>query len=99
MIKSKESILNFKNAANIIAMSEDMWPLKIALFDYIINIYMESSDPSFMAKPTAEDEADEEEAAENAVDDSDVGVLLRIIEILNKDYEDYINNHVRGTKL
>lgn len=80
-------------------MCEDMWPLKIALFDYIINIYMESSDPSFMAKPSAEDEADEEEVAENAVDDSDVGVLLRIIEILNKDYEDYLSNNVKGTKL
>ena len=79
MIKSKESILNFKNAANIISMCEDMWPLKIALFDYIINIYME--------------------VTEKDVDDSDVGVLLRIIEILNKDYEDYLSDNVRETKL
>lgn len=50
-IKSKESILNFKSAAHIIEMSKDFWPLKIALFEYIINAYMESADPKFMAKP------------------------------------------------
>ena len=63
-------------------MSKDFWPLKIALFEYIIHAYMDNSDPTFMAKPS-EEEAEEEEAAENAIDESDVGILLRLIEILN----------------
>jgi hypothetical protein len=98
-MKCKESILNFKAAANMIKMSEDFWPLKIAVFNYIINCYMECSDPSFMAKPAEDNQAEEEEVSENVVDDSDVGVLLRLIEILNKDFEDYLENNVRQTKL
>jgi hypothetical protein len=59
MVKCKEYILSFKNAANIITMCADLWPLKIALFDYIINIYMKSGDPNFMKKPSVADEADD----------------------------------------
>lgn len=55
-MKCKESILNFRAAANLIEMSKDFWPLKIALFEYIINAYMESADPRFMAKPAEEEE-------------------------------------------
>lgn len=98
-MKCKEAILNFKAAANIIELSKDLWPLKIALFEYIINSYMDSHDPSFMKKPSAEEQAEEEEVADDAVDDSDVGILLRLIEILNADYEDYLNGEVRNTKL
>jgi hypothetical protein len=32
-------------------MSQDFWPLKIAIFDYISNCYMDSNDPEFMKKP------------------------------------------------
>ena len=49
--KCKESILDFKVAANIIKMCGDVWPLKIAVFDYIINAYMDSNDPDFMKAP------------------------------------------------
>ena len=42
--KCKENILNFKQAANMIEMSGSLWPLKIALFKYIINTYMEGQD-------------------------------------------------------
>jgi hypothetical protein len=49
--KCKESILNFKVAANIIIMAKELWPLKISIFDYIINAYMDSHDPEFMARP------------------------------------------------
>lgn len=54
-MKCKESILNFYNAANMIEMSKDLWPLKIALFEYVINSYMDSHDPNFMMKPSAEE--------------------------------------------
>jgi hypothetical protein len=67
----------------MIEMCKDLWPLKIALFEYTINAYMDSHDPHFMMKPSAEEQAAEEEVAENAVDDSDVGILLRLIKILN----------------
>jgi hypothetical protein len=73
--------------------------LKVALFEYIINAYMESADPKFMAKPEEEEEEEKEDIAENAVDDSDVGVLLRLIEILNTDLEDYLFGEIRTTKL
>lgn len=49
--KCKESILNFRVAVNIINMSKDFWPLKIAVLNYITNAYMDSSDPTFMKKP------------------------------------------------
>ena len=79
-IKCKE-VLNFKNAANIIGMSGDFWPLKIAVFEYIIESYFDSADPSFMAKPPEDDEQDDAEKPEG-VDESDVGILLMLIQIL-----------------
>lgn len=54
-MKCKENILNFKAAVNMIKMSKELWPLKIALFEYIIATYMDSSDPNFMKKPSIED--------------------------------------------
>jgi hypothetical protein len=51
--------LNFCNAANIIKMSDDFWPLKIAVFNYIIHSYLDSSDPDFMKAPEEEDADDE----------------------------------------
>ena len=60
---------------------------------------MESADPKFMAKPEEEEEEEKEDIAENAVDDSDEGVLLRLIEILNTDLEDYLFGEIRTTKL
>jgi hypothetical protein len=54
-MKCKENILNFKAAVNMIKMSKELWPLKIALFEYIIATYMDSSDPNFMKKPSNED--------------------------------------------
>lgn len=60
---------------------------------------MDSNDPNFMKKPSAEEQAEEEEVVEGAVDDSDVGILLRLIEILNADYEDFLNGEVRQTHL
>lgn len=98
-MKSKESILNFKSAAHIIEMSRDFWPLKIALFEYIIHAYMESADPKFMAKPQEEEQPEEEEAPENSEDNSDVGILLKLIKVLNDDYENYLAGEVRNTKL
>jgi hypothetical protein len=47
-MKCKEYILDFKNAVRIIVSSHDFWPLKIAMFEYIINCYMNSNDPKFM---------------------------------------------------
>lgn len=98
--KCKESILDFKVAANIIKMAGDLWPLKIAVFDYIINAYMDSNDPKFMRKP--EEEAGEDDNAEGDKD-SDFTVLLLIIEILISDFEQYLGEKegcfVRKTKL
>lgn len=85
-------------ATNIIAMAKDFWPLKIALFEYIIHAYMDNSDPTFMAKPS-EDDGEEDEVAENAVDESDVSILLKLIEILNQDLEDYLNGEISNTKI
>jgi hypothetical protein len=80
----------------MITMSGDFWPLKIALFEYITNAYMDSADPKFMARPVEDgQEQEEEEVAENAIDDSDVGILLRLIAILNTDLEDYLAGEVR----
>ena len=96
--KCKESILNFKVAVNIISMSRDFWPLKIAVFEYITNAYMDSNDPSFMGKPDAGTD-DAEELSEEQLAATDVNVLLKCIEILNKDIEDLIEGRVRKTKL
>jgi hypothetical protein len=60
---------------------------------------MDSVDPKFMAKPEEDEGQEDEEAAENADDNSDVGVLLKLIEIINKDFEDYLADEVRRTKL
>ena len=97
--KCKESILNFKVAVNIISMSRDFWPLKIAVFDYITNAYMDSNDPSFMGKPDDNGTDDAEELSEEQLAATDVNVLLKCIEILNKDMEDHIEGRVRRTKL
>lgn len=97
--KCKESILDFKVAANIIFMAKDLWPLKIAVFDYIINAYMDSNDPRFMKKP--EEEVGEDENPEGDKD-SDFAVLLIIIEILIDDFDQYLGldgKHVKKTKL
>lgn len=80
-------------------MSDQFWPLKIAVFEYIINSYMDSPDPTFMGKPTVDDQADEEEMAENAVDESDTGLLLQLINYLIKDYDAYINKEFSPAKL
>ena len=96
-IKCKE-VLNFKNAANIIGMSGDFWPLKIAVFEYIIASYFDSSDPSFMAKPPEEDEQDDTEKQEG-VDESDVGILLMLIQILISDYDNYLKGDIKQTTL
>lgn len=53
--KCRENILDFKNAVRLIKTCGDFWPLKIALFEYIINAYMYSNDPNFMRKPTEEE--------------------------------------------
>jgi len=91
--KCKEMILNFRVAVNIINMSRDFWPLKIAVLDYITNAYMDSLDPDFMKKPGTEQE--EEEPTEEQLAASDVNVLLKLIEILNKDIEDHLAGKVR----
>lgn len=36
---------------------------------------------------------------ENAIDDSDVGILLRLIAIINTDLEDYLAGEVRQTNI
>lgn len=97
--KCKESILNFKVAVNIINMSRDFWPLKIAVFSYITNAYMDSNDPNFMKKPEAPEMEDAEELSEEQLAATDVNVLLRCIEILNKDIEDLLAGRVRKSKL
>lgn len=40
----------------MIVLSRDLWPLKIAIFEYIIATYMDSSDPKFMKKPEPGDQ-------------------------------------------
>lgn len=44
---------------------------------------MEGNDPDFMKRPEVDDQVEEEDVIENKVDDSDVGVLVRLIELLN----------------
>ena len=97
-IKCKE-VLNFKNAANIIHMADDFWPLKVAVFEYIIQSYFDSSDPTFMAKPIDDEPEVEEDADQNQDDDSDVGVLLKLIEICISDYSNYLEDRVKKTML
>lgn len=89
-MKCKEYILDFKNAVRIIVSSHDFWPLKIAMFEYIINCYMNSNDPKFMQQPQEEENAEEDEPVENAVDESDIGLLLQLIEVINHDFEAYL---------
>ena len=59
--KCRENILDFKNAVRLIKSCQDFWPLKIALFDYIINAYFQSNDPQFMRKPTEEEQNEEDD--------------------------------------
>ena len=47
--RAKESVLSFKVAESILQMTEDFWPLKISIFDYLSNTYFDSDDPNFMA--------------------------------------------------
>ena len=89
-MKCKEYILDFKNAVRIIVSSHDFWPLKIAMFEYIINCYMNSNDPKSMQQPQEEENAEEDEPVENAVDESDIGLLLQLIEVINHDFEAYL---------
>jgi len=49
----------------MIEMSKDLWPLKIEIFNYLINAYMDANDPNFMKKPEVDDQAEEEEVIEN----------------------------------
>lgn len=74
-------------------MSNDFWPLKIAVFDYIIHAYLDSSDPDFMKAPEEEDADDEPN--ENQVDETDIGVLLSLISIMIADYEAYLAGDVK----
>ena len=77
-------------------MCGSLWPLKIAVFDYIINAYMDSNDPNFM-KPPDTNSKEEEEKGENQ--ESDFTILLIIIEILIKDFEDYLEDKYPKTRL
>lgn len=97
--KCKESVLNFRVAVNIINMSRDFWPLKIAVFNYITNAYMDSNDPTFMRKPENTGNEETEELTEEQLAATDVNVLLKCIEILNKDIEDHLAGKIRKTKL
>jgi hypothetical protein len=47
--RAKDSVLSFMVAQSIIQMSEDFWPLKIAIFNYLSHTYFDSDDASFMA--------------------------------------------------
>ena len=58
--------MNLKAATLIIEMSQDYWPLKIALFQFIIQAYMESGDPNFMRRPTDEEKAEQEDEAQES---------------------------------
>jgi len=80
-------------------MSRDFWPLKIAVFNYITNAYMDSNDPNFMRKPDNPETEEAEELTEEQLAATDVNVLLKCIEILNKDIEDHLAGKVRKTKL
>lgn len=50
---------------------------------------MDSLDPTFMAKPSQEEKVEDEEVDENKEDTSDVGVLLKIINILIDDFNTF----------
>jgi hypothetical protein len=96
--KAKESVLSFKNSEKIIQMTEDFWPLKIAIFNYIIHCYIDSSDLTFMQQPGTggADELDsdggEDGGTEPAQDETDISILLKLVENLNTDFESYISS-------
>jgi hypothetical protein len=69
-------------------MAEDFWPLKIAIYNYISHCYIDSQDPSFMQHPGSggadEKDSDGEEGGDNrASDETDVSILLKLVENLN----------------
>jgi hypothetical protein len=95
--RAKESVLSFKVSANIIQMAEDFWPLKIAIYNYISHCYIDSQDPNFMKQPgtggaeVEDDDGGEEGSAGQAADETDIAILLKLVENLNTDFETYIN--------
>lgn len=98
-------VLSFRVSANIIQMAEDFWPLKIAIYNYISHVFIDSSDPNFMKQPGTGGGGDEEgdsggeEGSAQASDETDISILLKLVENLNTDFESYINGELKCTRL
>lgn len=86
-------------------MAEDFWPLKIAIYNYISHCYIDSQDPNFMKQPGTggadenDSEGEGEGGAGQASDETDISILLKLVENLNSDFESYIAGTMKRTKL
>ena len=97
--KCKELILNFKIASRMIVAAKELWPLKISIFDYIINAYMDSNDPKFLSKPDPAEAKEEEDEEGGNNDDTVVGILLVLIEVLISDFDMFLADLIPNTKI
>ena len=55
-IKSRMSILSFGAAVRLLKMSEQFFPLKKAILNYITHCCLDSNDPTFLKKPNKEED-------------------------------------------
>jgi len=48
--KVREHVLNWEVAQRILGMCKDLWPLKIAILDYVNHAFLDSSDKDFLSR-------------------------------------------------
>lgn len=63
--RAKEAVLNFEVAQKILFLCEELWPFKVAIFEYLSHAYFDTEDMSFLEQPTKQSNDDEAEMEEN----------------------------------
>ena len=92
---TKQFILPFAVCAATIIQARDFWPVKVALLKYVYDAFMDTADASFLQPPKGDDSfaADDANGGEEA-EESEVTILLKIVENLNEDFEAYLNDEI-----
>lgn len=73
--------------------AENVWPLKIAVLDYVNQALMDTNDQQFL-KPKKEDNEEYGEEEKEDEGETEVQTLLKIVENLNEDFERYLKDEI-----
>ena len=92
------SILSFGAAVRLLKMSEQFFPLKKAILNYITHCCLDSNDPSFLKKPNKEED-EPPSLNRDETEESDIAILLQFVENIDKDFESYLNDEVVDQRL